>query len=319
MSLGVISFTKSFFETIWVNTSGTINNSILDTEEFDSGYGNFSYMCNVDSDTIALTYMSTSTTGEYTLMTYNISSSGVITDTPANTWVFETGPYVLNAANICKVGSTIYDITYINNVADVYTKTVNIADTGTITKSWIDTLLVYASADTYWLSTFVVMDAQTAVDGRGVLGCTVSGGTGYDYDGWMFTWNVTDAGTLDAAIIDSLEFDAADNIYYAPVVWVNQSWYLIVYTGTGSDGWSCTVNILTNWAEPVFSAESPTNESVGQSITPECAITVADQNGDILAVTFASNYTGSWVNYQTNSSVGKVRIVTGKQIGRAHV
>lgn len=47
----------------------------------------------------------------------------------------------------------------------------------------------------------------------------------------------------------------------------------------------------------------PADESTGQSIKPTCSILVNDTEGQTMDVTFASNYSGSWVNYQTNSSV----------------
>jgi hypothetical protein len=54
---------------------------------------------------------------------------------------------------------------------------------------------------------------------------------------------------------------------------------------------------------PTISNESPTNQSTNQAMQPTCSVTVTDANGQYMNVTFASNYTGSWVNYQTNSNV----------------
>lgn len=74
-------------------------------------------------------------------------------------------------------------------------------------------------------------------------------------------------------------------------------------TGEGASGYKRS--IYCNYTRsPTFSNPSPTNNSVDQSLTPKCAITVADPDGDTMDITFASNYSGSWVNYQTNSSVG---------------
>jgi len=71
-----------WMETVWISSAGAINNSVLDSEEFDGADGLYPSMCLVDSDTVAVIYTTTNSDGM--LMTYNISSAGIITDTPAN-------------------------------------------------------------------------------------------------------------------------------------------------------------------------------------------------------------------------------------------
>lgn len=63
------------------------------------------------------------------------------------------------------------------------------------------------------------------------------------------------------------------------------------------------VTYSTNDA-PTITGEVPTNTSSDISLQPICNVTVNDANGDNMNVTFVSNYSGSWVNYQTNISVG---------------
>ena len=55
---------------------------------------------------------------------------------------------------------------------------------------------------------------------------------------------------------------------------------------------------------PTVTGEIPVNTSTGIGLSPTCNVTVNDADGDNMDVTFASNYSGSWTNYQTNSSVG---------------
>lgn len=292
----------AFMHTIWVNYSGTINDTILDTEEFDETFGYYPFLCQVDDDTIAISYVSGNTAGDYTLKTYNISGSGAITDTATDSWNYEANPYRYSCLN--KVGDTVYEVTYVDSLDDIYTKTVTISNNGIITESWIDTLTVVVGGSINNLETFVVIDPLTASNDKGVLGVTAKAIAGSEYDGYMWTWNVTDTGSLDASYISQWEFDTSDSQYYAHVEWVSENYFLIVYTGSGMDGWAKTVYIETNWASPVASNPDPSNGETNVELQPLCSINVTDSNGDLLDVTFAENSTGSWVNRQTNSSVG---------------
>jgi len=53
---------------------------------------------------------------------------------------------------------------------------------------------------------------------------------------------------------------------------------------------------------PVISGEVPTNTSVAISLSPTCNVTVSDDNGDTMDITFGTNESGSWVYDQTNVS-----------------
>ena len=300
VAYGESSTSDGFIETLWIASTGIINNTLLDIQEFDGTFGLQPYLCMVDSNTIAITYNSGSTAGEFTLMTYNISSSGLITNTPADSWAYEVNPFDFSCIN--KVGSNVFAVTWMDMDYDIQSNTVTIADTGAITKSWIDTLEIYNDVAANWfLETFVVHDPQTTADGSGILGLTFQDAAG---DGRMLTWNVTKAGVMPATPIGvGFEFDTADSFYFAHVEYVNQSWYLIIYTGTGYDGWSATVKILTNWQAPAFSTPQPTNGTTGVYVSPRCNITVNDINADTMTISWFTNMTGSWVCHQTNTSV----------------
>ena len=55
---------------------------------------------------------------------------------------------------------------------------------------------------------------------------------------------------------------------------------------------------------PTIELVSPANGSTGVSISPVLNITVADQNGDNMNITWLSNSSGSWQTFGTNNSVG---------------
>ena len=300
-----------FLQTIWVNSSGTINNTVLDTEEYRTGTVDISYLCMVDSDTVAMSFSSTDEDGHFWLMTYNISSSGAITDTPADSWSYAGSAYY--ESTIDKINDNVFVISYCwQSFADFFTSgltagTVTISDAGKITKSWIDLTdpITIGDGIAYQLESFLVHDPMVAADGKGILGVTFSGYTGGEADGWLFTWNVTSAGVLgDAVIGGGYQFDTVDDIYYAHVTWVNQSWYLIVYTSTGNDGWSKTVKILTNWDEPSITAVAPAHYAIDVHLTPSCNITVNDTNADSLDIMWETFIGGAWTNQQVNNSIG---------------
>jgi len=236
-----------FMETWWISNSGIINNTQLDIEEFDTTYGVMPSLCLVDTNTIAMTYQSGSSTGDYTLMTYNITTNGLITDTPSDSWVYIPDPKLQGGnSKIDKVGTNTYELTFVNGTYRIYTKTVTIDTAGKITKSFIDSLLLYTTATSTpsFLYTFFVIDPKVDPGGNGVIGLTFSNDT-TNAVGWVYTWNVSSIGNIGSTIIDSLLF-STETAFFSDVTYVNNNIYLIVYTGGSLDGWSATVSITTS-------------------------------------------------------------------------
>jgi hypothetical protein len=60
--------------------------------------------------------------------------------------------------------------------------------------------------------------------------------------------------------------------------------------------------ILYNY-DPVVSSPVPSNDATGVSIQPVLNITVNDQDGDVINITWLSNSSGSWQTFGTNNSV----------------
>lgn len=236
-----------FMETWWISNSGIINNTQLDIEEFDTVYGVMPSLCQVDTNTIAMTYQSGSSTGDYTLMTYNITTNGLITDTPSDSWAYIPNPKLQGGnSKIDKVGTNTYALTFVNGTYRIYAKTVTIDTAGKITKSFIDSLLLYTTAISTpsFLYTFFVVDPKVDPGGNGIMGMTFLNDT-TNLRGWIYTWNVSSTGNIGSTIIDSLLFSTETN-YFSDVTYVNNNIYLIVYTGGSLDGWSATVSITTS-------------------------------------------------------------------------
>jgi len=72
---------------------------------------------------------------------------------------------------------------------------------------------------------------------------------------------------------------------------------------TDGKDWKNHTYHLTTGAVPVLSNPFPSNGSVGISLKPICNLTVSDQDGGTVNVSFYENATGPWILRQTNESV----------------
>jgi hypothetical protein len=234
---GVPSTGDGFMETIWINKTGTINNTVLSTREFDTADCLYPRLLMVDGGTIAVCYTTTSSDGY--VSTWNITSAGVISAIRADSWEYDTsnGQY----PGFIKIDGNIFAVAYRDTDTHGCVKTFTIADTGMITKSFIDTLTFTGTMVNLYNYIFPVISGS-------VYGISFQG---LSADGYIYTMNISNDGTIGDAIIDSIEFDTANNAFTAPVVYVNNSYFLVVYQGSGNDGWSCTVEINTDksWME----------------------------------------------------------------------
>ena len=206
-------------DTIWINDSGTINRTDfyitnLDSENFDitptgSAY-NGPTATMIDNDTIAIVWTEySSEDGE--IATYNISSSGIITSIPSDSWEFDSGkgtyPYIY------KITNNKFAIAYIDTDDHGWVKTINITDEGTITKSWNDTLEFSNSGTTHKPIIFPVSSGE-------VYGIT--------YNDVVCTFNMTSDGTLGSSNISFYTFGWST--LYNNIVYVNESAYLVIFS-----------------------------------------------------------------------------------------
>ena len=290
-----------WMETWWVDYDGMITNAVLDTEEFDTAWGTGSYLCNVDSNTVAITYVSSSGTGDYSLMTYNITALGIITDTPADSWAYESSPAGYSLIN--KIGTNKFMLTYIDGSYEIYAKTVSIADNGAITKSFIDTTTVASGGNTVFLMATPIHDPLYSANGSGIYVVTTRGmDSSPERDGYMYTWEVNTSGRM-GRVLNSFEFNTTQCWTYAPIIWVNQSWYFIIYGENLYHGIGETIFIYTNWATPTVSNIFPANYQTSVGLQPWCNVTLNDLNPDRMNLTWEILVGGSWVTKQCNNSV----------------
>jgi len=94
---------------------------------------------------------------------------------------------------------------------------------------------------------------------------------------------------------DGNNFTTHDTTYY---------WQVIVDDGfSGGDNEIFHFTTLAN-SNPTITGENPSNDTIGLLPLQTVNITVTDVEGDAMDITWQSNYSGSYVTYQTNSSVG---------------
>jgi hypothetical protein len=297
-----------FLETYTITSSGAIS-ARIDVIEYNQSSTTTMpayapHMALIDSNTIAIVY-SWYSGGDGGLITYNISDAGDITNTYADFWEFDStqGTY----PGIKKVSGNVFAITFQGSDADGFVKTLTIADTGAITKSFIDFLEFDTTICIYPTPIFTVNEGS-------VYGVTYKG---VDDDGFVKTFNMSTDGTIGAAIIDSLEFDTVDNIYYSPVQHIADNYYAICYTSTVYDGWACSVEIETDTSTPTPPANTnpansnpnPANAStgVGKSLSGNYSnfnITISDADGNNMNITWGTNASGSWVTFNTTTNQG---------------
>jgi hypothetical protein len=246
--------------------------------------------------------------------------------TNSNTWKQTSGN---EEPGLFKVSNNIFACIQSYTGTICYVKTFNIADTGVITKSYIDTLTLTGAYNSNPFFSYL---------GNNIY-CLSVQGTDSNADGWIKTFSITSSGDISCFEYDSLEFDTADSITYAPILPVANDYYLIVYEGTGNDGWSCTVKIENSTNTTIrqtnanFSAASTkywwsVNTSDGVQWTnqtysfttagggePQTAWHVLDQsiNGSI------HNNTGSWkvISNSINGSIYNASTNTWRTISQS--
>lgn len=284
-------------DTIYIDNNGIMPATRNDTVTFEpTTTGGVSAVA-LDSNTVAIVYYNY-TDNDGWMQTWNITpATGDISASRTDIWEFDN--IRGSQGFIHPIAGNVYAISYRDTDSDGQIKTLTIAPTGVITKAWIDTL-EWGPADTIFYSSIFTVNPSSVY------------GVGYQdasSDGWIKTMNISAGGTIGNAIIDSLEFDGANCQWYPRVVYVNKSYYLIVYPGTDTlagtlyDGWACTVSITTNYATPTLTNPDPPDGSTGESLTPILAITAADLNADAMTLTWSSNSSGSWIQFGVNTSV----------------
>ena len=123
-------------KTVEIATDGQITDTVIDSLEFDTDRGRTPSMVHASGNLYAIAYRGSGDDGY--LKTVEIATDGQITDTVIDSLEFDTG----NTFNpsIVAVSDTVYAIAYLNGGDDGEVRTVEIADSGRITGTVVDSL-----------------------------------------------------------------------------------------------------------------------------------------------------------------------------------
>ncbi|MFC1941320.1 hypothetical protein ACFLWL_02815, partial [Chloroflexota bacterium] len=270
-----------FLKTVEIASSGQITDTVIDTLEFDPDDTVQPDLIHVSGNITAIAYEGDG--GDGFLKTVEIASSGNITDTVIDTLEFDTADG--HEVDIIHVSGDIFAIAYRGPGADGFLKTVEIASSGQITDTVVDTLEFDTSdgdsPDTVHVSgdIFAIAYTGSGTDGyvttveiasNGQITDTVvdtlefdtsSGQTpsiintqgdiyaiAYDGklgDGYVTTVEIASSGQITDTVVDTLEFDTSDG-HTPNIILVSENITAIAYDGVTGDGFLKTVEILSN-------------------------------------------------------------------------
>ena len=262
-----------WLKTVTINPDGSIDDSVIDSLEFDAVTCDYPDIVHVTGDKYAIAY--SGGTGYGVLKTVTISDNGMLGDTVIDELIFRAG--AVGGCRIVQVGTgTIFAIAY-NYDEDVWVCTAKINADGTIDNAVIDELAVETNTSS-WPALVAVTKNTYGIAYRGPLN-----------DGWLKTITINDNGMIDDTVIDSLEFDDAD-CQEPEIISIGDNVFAIVYIAGAYTGMTRTVRINDNGMIDDTVIDSLEFESV-QCFCPDpvhCA-------GDIYAIAYRGPDIDGWL------------------------
>ena len=218
-----------FLKTFEITANGQITDTAIDTLEFDTQKGNTPSIIPIAGDVYAIAYAGNGDDGF--LKTVEIAANGQITDSVIDSLEFDTQKG--KTPSIIPISGDVYAIAYAGNGDDGFLKTVEIASSGQITDSVIDSL----EFDTQKGNT------PNIIPVAGNVYAIAYAGNGDD--GFLKTIEIAGNGQITDAVIDSLEFDTVKG-KTPNIIPVSGNIYVIAYTGDGDDGILKVVDITVS-------------------------------------------------------------------------
>ena len=221
------------------------NGNFLDSE------GDYPEIVNVGTDRYAIAYQDESNDGQ--ILTIDIDSAGNIGST-IDSWEYETTngetPDILNVAG------EVYALAYEGPQSDGFIRTINITDTGFITKAGYaaETQLEFDTNTGQFPDILQVFQEIYAI----VY-------TGPGNDGYLKTLAIYPNGTL-SGIIDVLEFDTT-NGERPHIKLIDGDVYVIAYEGASNDGYVTTFAINNDGIIGDTALDSTSNDNTGTHVS----------------------------------------------------
>lgn len=280
-----------FLVTITINANGQIDNTVIDSYEFDTGGGTTPSLLKVSSNVFVVAYSDVNSDGK--VLTVTVADNGQITEPFIDSYIFDTG-FGLNP-DIIHISGNVYGVVYTDVWNDGQLKTITIATNGQITEPYIDTFefgptdgkyckILHVSGHVYaivyldsgndcWIKTVTIaingditdpaidsylFHAGTFYDLEIIHIASTTYGIVYhdvDDDAWITTITIADNGQITEPYVDRYEFEPAYGTY-PYIIKISGNVFAIAYTGGGSGGWIKTVTVADNGqiTEPFLSS-----------------------------------------------------------------
>jgi len=248
--------------TVDIGTAGAIGAAVIDSFEFDAGQVSKPTIVHVSGDVFAIAYGGVDVDGF--LVTVEITTAGAIGAAVIDSFEFDA--VNCDAPDIIHVSGDVFAIVYQGVDADGWLVTVEITTDGAIGAAVIDTLEFDVTSCTTPDIVHVSGD---------VFAIVYRGPTNY---GYLVTVEITTAGAIGAAAIDTLTFESV-NCASPDIVNISGDIFAIVFQGEAFDGWLVTVEITTAGAIGAaiidnfeFDAVACTDPSIARVSDTICAI-----------------------------------------------
>lgn len=230
--------TDGFLRTVTINTDGSIDDTEIDSFEFETVNCGRPKIFHIAGATFGITY-GKNNTGK--LVTVEIAANGTITDPVLDTLVYDaTG---CSFSNPIKIDNNIFAIFYNRTNGPGRVVTLTISDAGAITDTAIDSLEIDAG---------VVLTSDVCGVGTGIYAYAY---VKSDYKNYMASVDIDAAGNI-GSVKDTLNFEPTESyITRVEILRISDTIVCVAYTGPGSDGFMKTVEIDSagNITDPVLS------------------------------------------------------------------
>jgi hypothetical protein len=286
-----------FIKTVTIDSSGNISNAIVDSLEYDTSDGYEPSLLQLSSSVYAVAYRGASSDGF--VKTFTIDSSGNISNSVVDNLEFDTADGT--KPSLVYVTGSVYAIAYtsVNNDGFVVTVTID-SSTGDIGNTVVDSL-EFDTSNGEDCSLVRVTTSVYAIAYQGASG-----------DGFVSTLSISSSGDISSAVIDSYEFNTADG-EQLHLVAVGNNTYTVGYTGTGSDGFIDTIQILTR--RGVFKGAAyglDADTATGLAMTEDQTISTTLTSGwNHLALTYDKDASSSQQKLYVNGSLATSATLTG--------
>jgi len=209
---------------------------------------------NVSGNYFAISYQGTKKDGW--LKTIEIAANGQIANTPIDSLEFDAKEG--NHPDIIHVSGEVFAIAYTGPGKDGWLKTLKINTAGVISDPQIDALEYETDS----------CRQPTIVPVTGDVYAITYQGPGDD--GWLKTVEIGTDGRITGVPLDSFEFEPSNGLT-PDIINIVSNYFVVTYSGPGTDGWSSSIKILDNGqiVVPVIeSLEFDSNFAAGPSMTP---------------------------------------------------